>query len=128
NLEGLQAGAQGLVGIGVVAGVGLRNGRRLLVDEADDAPFGEVDHGDEALDGAGVAVGGGLLADVGDAAQDAAPFFVRLREVAGGPGVDLHLRDIVDAATADGGLPIRIVARDLAGLDELLVRRVGLHA
>ncbi len=98
-----------------------------VVLDVDDLHRVEVDHHDEPLDRAGVAVVVGLAADERQG-LDQAPAGRALGVVAGGPGVEHGEAGVVDAALAHRLLPARVLASDLLGGEELLEHDARLHA
>ena len=109
DLQWLQVRAQRPVVLGVVAPRRGRDGDDPVVEHLEDLAPSHVDDGQQALDGAGVAVVVGGGAQVGDALGDAAALLVLEPEGAGRPGVDLDQGMVGDAAPVEGGVPLGVL-------------------
>ncbi len=109
DLQGAEAAALGLVVLGQVAAAPRGERHHTEVHHLEDLAPGGVHGGQDTLDRPGVAVVGRLLAVVREAPGDPATLLEGIPEVAGGPGVDLDLLEVGDAAATHGLLPLRVV-------------------
>ena len=97
-------------------------------DEANRLARTLVEERDDALDRLRVPVVGVLGAHVRDAAADAPTRFVLGAERSRRPRVDLHAVEVVDAASAERGLPLGVLLHPDDGHDRLAEEQRGAHA
>ncbi len=95
-----------------------------LVDELNDFVLDQIDQRDHAFDRMGVAVILGVLAPVGNRADEPTPFLHLAIEIARGERVDLDQFDVCIAQSAPlhGAAPSGIGLDDLSDLEHLLER------
>jgi hypothetical protein len=124
DLERAEVVAQRAVVLRVVAAALGGEGHHAQVGHLEHLAGGHVDAGQHALDRPGVAVVGGLLPVVGDAAGDPAALLRGHAEAAGGPRVDLDLGQVGDAPLGHG-LPPAVVLGEGGHGDEGLLEEHG---
>ncbi len=120
DLERLQVGPRRSVVLGVVAaGLGWER-HDAQVEHLEYLAPAHVDEGQQPLERPRVAVVLLRLAQVGEAARDAAALLVAQPEGAGGPGVDLDLGAVDDAASVERRVPLGVVVQGGEHHDRLL--------
>ncbi len=120
DLERLEVGAQRSVVLGVIAaGLGWER-HDAQVEHLEYLAAAHVHEGEQPLERPRVAVVLLRLAQVGEAARDAPALLVGEPERAGGPGVDLHLGAVDDAAAVEGRVPLGVVVQSGQHHDRLL--------
>lgn len=131
DVERFESVADGSVVAAVVEVDGGWRGRRAwFFEHFEYAPFDQVDDGDDAFDGSSVAVVVFVVAEVGDAFEDAVFGFPEGAEVAGRPGVDLDGVELVfgEAASGHGVAPGGVLSDDFLCFAEFLHQGEGLDA
>src|SRR4051794_3135890 len=86
-----------------------------------------VDEHEHTLDRPRVAVVARIVPQVRQHASDATVGLVRHTEPSGGPRVELHLREVVDAARAHGVLPLFVLHHGGDGVQRLLEKQRRTH-
>ena len=102
-------------------------GHDAEVDDLEHLAGAGVEECDDAFDRPRVPVVGCVAAEVGDAAADAAPFFVRDPERSRGPRIDLDAIEVVDAPASERGLPVGVLLHADDGRERLAEQERGPH-